>query len=134
MTEQSDSSGIRIDKWLWAARFYKTRALASDAVKSGKITVNGDKIKASRTIRLGASIRIRREGYDTEVIVQGLSDKRGPATVAQQLYLETEQSRTAYEHWREQKRLLAIPAPQPGGRPTKRDRRQLGRIKRFNEL
>ena len=117
---------VRLDKWLWAARFYKTRALATEAVNGGRVHVNGQRVKPARDVREGDEIEITRPGHSPRtVIVQGLSDRRGPATEAQGLYEETPESEAA----REKDRLMRKMAPPPpgaelGSRPTKRDRRR----------
>ncbi len=116
---------VRIDKWLWAARFYKTRAIASEAVNGGKVHLAGQRIKASRTVKLGDIYEIQR-GYDRlTVVVEGLSDRRGPATVAQTLYQETEQSMQKRERENEQRKLARLSRPTIDHRPNKRERRKL---------
>lgn len=116
---------LRIDKWLWAARFYKTRSLAGDAVKTGKVLVNGDKIKPSREIAVGDALTVKQGLFTKTVIVQSLSSRRGPASVAATLYEETSDS------IRNRERLREIQQAQPAvrrsghGRPTKRERRQI---------
>lgn len=129
MTDRSETSaraGVRLDKWLWAARMFKTRSLAADEVGKGRIQVNGLDAKPSRDVRVGDRITIRRTGVTQELEVLGLSSIRGPAPVAQQLYRETPESlRTAQAH-AESRRLGTEPAlSQSQGRPTKRDRRDL---------
>ena len=117
---------MRIDKWLWAARFYKTRALAVDEIHKGRVRVNDQDCKPARDIKVGDRISLR-QGYCTRtVIVQGLSPRRGPAPEAQQLYQETADSIALRTALAEQRHYAAEPAHaiQPG-RPTKRDRRQL---------
>jgi len=115
--------GVRIDKWLWAARFYKTRSLASQAVSGGKVHHNGGRVKPSRVVAVGDSLRIQRDEVETVVEVLALSDKRGPAVQAQTLYAETEASRARREANREERRLLAAERSGPDHRPSKRDRR-----------
>jgi len=115
---------IRIDKWLWAARFFKTRSMAAQAVTGGKVQVNGARIKPARMVQLGDELRIRRGEFEFIVIVQGLSDKRRPAREAQLLYEETEASLQQREEMREQKRLEAASKMYgPMKRPDKRERR-----------
>jgi len=114
---------VRIDKWLWAARFFKTRSLASEAVSGGKVHVNGSRVKPAKTVAVGDSLRIQRGEVEMVVSVLALSERRGPATEAQELYEETEASRLAREANREQRRLLAAERAAPAGRPNKRDRR-----------
>jgi ribosome-associated heat shock protein Hsp15 len=118
---------VRIDKWLWAARLFKTRPLAVDAVSGGRVEVNGARVKPSKDVKSGDVLELTRgEGVRMTIVVRALSDKRGPATVAQQLYEETAESVVAREAHAAQRRLVA-PPPQfeGGGRPTKRDRRRL---------
>lgn len=118
--------GLRIDKWLWAARFYKTRGLATDEVVLGRVQVNGQVVKASREVRVGDTVAVRREAVTRTVVVRGLSSVRGPAPVAQQLYEETPESLAAREQAAEQRRYAREPALAiEHGRPTKRERREL---------
>jgi len=117
---------VRIDKWLWAARFFKTRSIAAQAVAGGKIHVNGARIKPARIVQLGDELRIRRGELEFIVIVLGISDKRRPAREAQLLYEETEASLQQREEIREQKRLEAASKMYgPMKRPDKRERRQI---------
>lgn len=128
MSTATDS--IRIDKWLWAARFFKTRALAKTAVETGKVQYNGQKIKPSKTVELGATLSVK-VGYDTrQIIVCKLSQRRGPAPEAQTLYEETPESIAAREQLAAQRRLERANEQRPTKRPNKRDRRL---IRRFNE-
>ncbi|HSV47782.1 MAG TPA: S4 domain-containing protein, partial [Ramlibacter sp.] len=117
---------LRIDKWLWAARFYKTRTLASDEIGRGRVEVNGQQAKPAREVKVGDTVAVRRDSETRTVVVKGLSGVRGPAPVAQQLYEETAQSLQAREQAAQQRRY----APEPAhaiehGRPTKRGRRDL---------
>lgn len=123
----SDSlNALRIDKWLWAARFYKTRSLASDEITLGRVCINGQVVKASREVKVGDRVQIHQGEVQREVQVLGLSALRGPAPVAQLLYQETIESQQARAQAREQRFLAREPALSiEGGRPTKRDRRQL---------
>ncbi|HET9453370.1 MAG TPA: RNA-binding S4 domain-containing protein [Gemmatimonadaceae bacterium] len=121
---------MRIDKWLWAARFYKTRSLASDAVEGGHVEVNGERAKPSKQVREGDELRVRLNQYTHVIHVRGLSERRGPASEARTLYEETEESRAERERLAEQRRLAPPPAYEEGGRPTKRDRRNMARVKR----
>ena len=117
---------MRLDKWLWAARFYKTRSLAADEIGKGRVAVNGNVAKPAREVKLGDEVAMRRDGLTRTVVVQGLSEQRGPAPVAQQLYAETPQSIAARDAWVTNRRLGAEPAHSiEQGRPTKRDRRAL---------
>lgn len=117
---------LRLDKWLWAARFYKTRSLAADETGLGRVEVNGQAAKASRELKPGDTVVLRQGGLRREVVVLALSGQRGPASVAQQLYRETEDSLQARAAAAEQRRFASEPAHAIAhGRPTKRDRRQL---------
>jgi ribosome-associated heat shock protein Hsp15 len=129
-SKTDNTQKVRIDKWLWAARFYKTRSLASEAIKGGKVSVNHHRTKPSRELEVD-DILILRQGYDEKtVIVQALSDKRGPASVAQQLYSETSDSIQKREKEKELRKLAAVQRPHGEGRPTKRSRRQIHRFTR----
>lgn len=117
---------MRIDKWLWAARFYKTRSLAADEIGKHRVQVNGDVAKPAREVKVGDKVALRQGPVTRTVEVRGLSAQRGPAPVAQQLYEETAESLAAQAAAREQRRLAREPALSiEQGRPTKRDRRQL---------
>ena len=120
---------VRIDKWLWAARFFKTRSLASKAVSGGKVHLNNERIKPSRAISVGDLLQIRRLEDVFIVEVRLLSDKRGPAKIAQTLYEETADSTAARELKQEERRLIRQASPAPRGRPDKRARRQIHRFK-----
>jgi ribosome-associated heat shock protein Hsp15 len=120
---------VRLDKWLWAARFFKTRALAAEAVEGGKVEVNGDRPKRARPLQVGDELRIRLGPYEPIVTVRALSGRRGPATQAAGLYQETEASRSAREARALQlKSLHSLFGPEKG-RPTKKDRREIERLK-----
>ncbi len=119
------SDAVRIDKWLWAARFFKTRSLATDAVDSGKVRLNGERIKPARNLKPGDILAIDNGATVWEVVVQALSDVRGPAAVAQSLYAETEPSIAKRLQEAEQRKLYREPGATIRGRPTKRDRRKL---------
>jgi ribosome-associated heat shock protein Hsp15 len=120
---------VRLDKWLWAARFFKTRALAAEAVEGGKVQVNGERPKRARPVQPGDELRIRLGAYEHIVMVRALSDRRGPATAAAALYEETEASRVAREERSVQlKSLHSLFRPEKG-RPTKKDRRDIERLK-----
>lgn len=121
---------VRLDKWLWAARFFKTRTLATEAVAGGKVHVGGQRCKPSHTVRMGEMLRIQRGPEEYLITVMALSDRRSPASAAALLYEETADSRQQREALREQRRLECSPLPQPPGRPTKQDRR---RIMRFTQ-
>ena len=120
-----DAPSLRIDKWLWCARFFKSRSLAQEAVEGGHVQVNGERAKASRPVRIGDLLRITRERERYEVEVTGIPLRRGPAPEARQHYRETPQSEAARAHARELDRLSA---PVSSGRPDKRDRRDLIRV------
>jgi ribosome-associated heat shock protein Hsp15 len=123
------SEKVRLDKWLWAARFFKTRALVAEAVAGGKVEVNGDRPKRARPLQVGDELRIRLGPYEHIVTVRALSDRRGPATQAAGLYQETEASRSAREARALQlKSLHSLFGPEKG-RPTKKDRREIERLK-----
>jgi ribosome-associated heat shock protein Hsp15 len=122
---------LRIDKWLWAARFFKTRSLAADEIGRNRVQVNGDIAKASREVKAGDTVTVRFGSAIREVRVRGVSGQRGPAPQAQQLYEETPESLAAQAAAREQRRLGAEPALSiEQGRPTKRDRRELEGVRR----
>lgn len=130
-TEQSEK--IRLDKWLWAARFFKTRALATEAINGGKVHVNQARVKPSRAVHIGDVLEIRR-GYDEyKIIVKDLSDRRGPAREAVLLYEETADSIARREKLAEQRRLRALASPQPEHRPNKKERRHIIRFQRKTE-
>jgi ribosome-associated heat shock protein Hsp15 len=122
--------GVRVDKWLWAARFFKTRSQASKACDLGRIESHGGALKPAHEVRAGELLRIRNAGGEYEVEVLALSETRGPAAVAQTLYRETEASREARRLLAEQRKLMPPPeADWEQGRPTKRDRRQIERLR-----
>ena len=119
------SDHVRIDKWLWAARFFKTRSLATDAVDSGKVRCNDERVKPARNLRPGDLLAINNGATEWEVEVLALSDVRGSAPQAQLLYAETLKSSEKRQHEAEQRRLFREPTSALKGRPTKRDRRLL---------
>lgn len=114
---------VRLDLWLWAARFFKTRALAKHAIETGKVEIGGQRAKPSRSVRVGDSLKVSRAEEVFVVDVQGLSDVRGPATVAQQLYVETEASRVLREQARAQRMAERNGYRAPETKPDKRARR-----------
>lgn len=121
---------VRLDKWLWAARFFKTRSLAMTAIKGGKISVNGQHPKPGRELAIDDTLTIR-QGQDIKtVIVQALAAQRGPAIIAQQLYEETQESVRRREKERELRQFSLAQRPRGEGRPTKRQRRQIHRFTR----
>jgi len=132
MTERDDNAEdgrVRLDKWLWAARFYKTRSLAAEAVAGGKVQVNGDRAKRARPLQVGDEIRLRQGPYELLVVVRAVSARRGPASVAAELYEERPESRAAREAMALQLKSLHAAFIPEKGRPTKRDRRDLERLK-----
>ena len=138
LEENPDKTGPgdqRLDKWLWAARFYKTRSLAAQAIEAGRVPVNGASAKASRSLRPGALVLMRQSPYTRTVEVLGLSSVRGPAPVAQQLYAETAQSQQDRQQAAQARRFGVEPAlSQEQGRPTKRDRRSLVEWQRWSAV
>jgi len=126
MTQQDEP--IRIDKWLWAARFFKTRSLAADAVSGGKVEINGERAKPSRSVRLGDKLCVRRGPYEWIIVVKEVSRLRGPAPQAQLLYQETAESAHKRQTIAAQLQLERPPEFDAPGRPTKRDRREMSRF------
>lgn len=118
-------TGVRMDLWLWAARFFKVRALSKRACELGRIQCNGHPVKASREVRVGDMLRITSDGGDFEVEVLLLSDVRGPAPVAQTLYRETDASRAMRQKVTEERKAMRMFEPAPQTRPSKRDRRRI---------
>ena len=125
---QETKSEIRVDKWLWAARFFKTRSLAADAVAGGKVTLNGGRPKPSRIIRLGDCLSIRRGAREWSIIVTGTSNYRGPASDAAALYEETEESRTKRQAALAQLKLQRPAIFDSARRPSKKDRRAISKF------
>jgi ribosome-associated heat shock protein Hsp15 len=121
------SGPVRLDKWLWAARFFKTRSLATDAIERGKVRVGGERVKPARPVRLDDLLSIDNGADSWEVAVRGLSDVRGAAPVARLLYQETEASVARREQEALRHKLFREPGAEIKGRPTKRDRRQLSK-------
>lgn len=128
MTDHGTGPSLRLDKWLWAARFFKTRSAAAEAVTGGKVHLNGHRIKPARAVRPGDELAIRRGAQLMTVIVRDIASQRRPAPEAQRLYEETEQSRALRERAAEQRRGVRHDALAMAGRPSKRDRRQLRRL------
>ncbi|MBL8984004.1 MAG: RNA-binding S4 domain-containing protein [Gemmatimonadetes bacterium] len=124
VTHRTTDEPVRLDKWLWAARFFKTRALAAEAIDKGHVDVNDDKAKRSRNVHPGDRITIRRPPFEHRITVLMLSDQRGPATVASTMYEESAESRARRELTAAQIRAAG---PSVDGRPTKRDRREIDR-------
>jgi ribosome-associated heat shock protein Hsp15 len=118
---------VRIDKWLWAARFFKTRSLATEAVDNGRVRLDGERIKPARAVRIDDKLTIDNGAETWEVLVLAISDQRGPAPVARTLYQETENSVVRRENDLQARKLYREPGSTIKGRPTKRDRRQLSK-------
>jgi ribosome-associated heat shock protein Hsp15 len=133
MRSDSDAAGpdrVRIDKWLWAARFFKTRSIAADAISGGKVELNGERTKPAKLLQVGDEVRLRLGPYEHIVLVRGLSERRGPATDAMRLYEETPASIAARAKYAEQLRMApAAFVYEEKGRPTKRDRREIERFR-----
>jgi ribosome-associated heat shock protein Hsp15 len=127
MTENDDR--IRLDKWLWAARFYKTRSLAAEAIAGGKVQVNGDRVKRAKPVQIGDEVRIRQGPYEHLIVVRGVSDRRGPAASAAELYDEKPESLAARQAMAIQLKSLHAAFVPERGRPTKKDRREINRLK-----
>jgi ribosome-associated heat shock protein Hsp15 len=125
-----DVQKVRLDKWLWAARFYKTRSLAAEAVETGKVEVNGERAKRAKQLQVGDSLRIRLGPYHHIVVVRGLSERRGPASTAATLYEETAEGRKAREAMQLQVKAAQSVSGYESGRPTKKDRRDIERLRR----
>jgi len=124
MPEKPDSH-VRLDKWLWAARFYKTRSLAAQAIDAGRARADDQRVKPSHAIRAGARITLRKDALIWKVEVAAVSDKRGPASEAAKLYRESPEDAAVREEEIARRRAAAASAPRTSGRPTKRDRRKL---------
>ena len=119
---------MRLDKWLWAARFFKTRSLAQQAIAAGQVKLNEVRVKPAHELKVGDSVFLRKEDVQWQIEVRALSDKRGPAEQARKLYVESEASRAERERRGDLRRWGAEPARDLKGRPTKRDRRLLERL------
>ncbi len=130
MSPKASDNKVRLDRWLWAARFYKTRSVAAAAVDGGKVQVNGSRAKRSTTVHVGDGVRIRKPPYEFTVTVRALSERRGPATVAHTLYQETVASVRARETLRVQLKQQPHVAYEGRGRPTKKERRRIEQFKR----
>ena len=118
-------TGVRIDKWLWAARFFKSRALAGKACELGRVESQGQPVKPAREVHVGDLFQVKTEGGEFEIKVLALSEVRGPASTAQTLYAETDASKQARMKAAEERKLLKAFTPAPAGRPSKRDRRRI---------
>ena len=132
--KSKDKDGVkaRLDKWLWAARFYKTRQLAAEAINGGHVHLNGQRIKPSRVIQIADKLTIHKTPFTFEISVEGLNIRRGPAKEAQLLYIEDEESIKKREVLAEQRKLDAAQFPHAERRPDKRDRRRIIRFKNVN--
>ena len=124
------SRRVRLDKWLWAARFYKTRGLSADAIDAGKIEVNGERAKRARLVQAGDKVRIRIGPYEHVITIKDVSDRRGSAPVAQALYEEEAESKKAREVMAAHVRAMNANTGYESGRPTKKDRREIERLRR----
>ena len=131
MKEETPSPDrVRLDKWLWAARFYKTRGLAVEAIDGGKVQVAGDRVKRARLVRVGEQLRVRQGPYEHIIVVRALSERRGPAPEAAKLYQETPESLAARERLAFQLKAASTAlVHEEKGRPTKRHRRHLDRLR-----
>lgn len=121
---------VRIDKWLWAARFYKTRSLAQQAVEGGRVRLDGERVKPARELKAGDALAISVGEYEWQVTVTGLAERRGSADLARSLYRESDESRARRQAMVEMRRLTPEPSQAIKGRPTKRERRALERLRR----
>jgi ribosome-associated heat shock protein Hsp15 len=122
-------TSVRIDKWLWAARFFKTRSLASRACEMGRVESNGQHVKPSREVRIGDLLQVKNDSGEFQIEVLGLSEMRGPAPVAQTLYRETEASRESRLKLAEERKAMPRYETSTEGKPSKRDRRQIDRLR-----
>ena len=129
MQKNSEKNEVRLDKWLWAARFYKTRSLARSMIEGGKVDYNGAKAKPSRIVEIGAMVKLLQGNLRKEVEIIQISDIRGPASIAQTLYRETDESIKQREKLLEQIKINALQAPHPDEKPNKKERRALINIK-----
>ncbi len=125
-----ETTRVRLDKWLWAARFFKTRALAADAIESGKVEVNGERAKRAKQLQAGDSVRVRLGPYHHLITVLAVSERRGPASVARTLYEENAEGRKAREALQIQVKAAQSASSYDRGRPTKKDRREIEKLRR----
>jgi ribosome-associated heat shock protein Hsp15 len=133
-SENAEKNKIRLDKWLWAARFYKTRALATEAIRGGKVHLNGQRFKPSHNAEIGHTIRIKKESIEQTVIIRELSGKRGPASTAQTLYEETRESIELREKCTQERKAMFEGMPQyTVRRPSKKDRRKIIQFKQAQQ-
>ena len=130
MKSANSDAGIRLDKWLWAARFYKTRSLATEALKGGKVHLNQQRVKPSHHAEVGQSLRIKKESIEQTIIIKQLSAKRGPASIAQTLYEETAESIELRDKLSQERKAIYAGMPQYASRrPSKKDRRKIIQFK-----
>jgi ribosome-associated heat shock protein Hsp15 len=120
---------VRVDKWLWAARFFKTRSLAADAVGAGHVEVNGERVKRAKTVQAGDRVKLRLGPYEHHVVVRDVAERRGPASVAATLYEETPESKAARAQRALEMKSLSSAFSYDAGKPTKKDRRDLDRFR-----
>jgi ribosome-associated heat shock protein Hsp15 len=130
MAAEDSADSQRFDKWLWHVRFYKTRSLATEAIRGGKAHLNGERVKPAHMVRVGDLVSLSLQGIVAEFAVLGLPSRRGPAAEAQAHFAETPQSAQRRGQLREQQRLAQLSRPRPEGRPDKRDRRRLMKLQR----
>ncbi len=130
MTADEQADDQRLDKWLWHARFYKTRSLATAAINGGKVHLNAERVKPAHRVRIGDRLSLSLQGIVAEFEVRGLPQRRGPAAEAKAAFLETAASAARRARLQEQQRLAQVSRPRPEGRPDKRDRRRLMRLQR----
>ncbi len=130
MAPEDKSDGHRLDKWLWYARFYKTRSLATAAINGGKVHLNAERVKPAHRVRIGDRLSLSLQGVVAEFEIKGLPGRRGPAPEAQTHYFETQASAERRAHLRDQQKLAQLSRPRPDSRPDKRDRRRLVRLHR----
>jgi ribosome-associated heat shock protein Hsp15 len=123
--DAADALRVRFDKWLWAARFYKTRTLAAQAIDAGQARLGSERVKPAHAVRMGDAVSVRKHGMAWELVVTGVADRRGSAAVAATLYRETAESLAARTEELSRRRAAAASEPRFPGRPTKRDRRKL---------
>lgn len=126
---EAEDNKIRIDVWMWAARFYKTRSVARNAIQAGKVTYNGQKCKAGKLVEVGSRIKFKAGFDEKEIVVKDLSKQRGNAAIAQSLYEETQESLAQRERNKEARKLSAFHSPRPDHKPDKKQRRELLKIK-----
>lgn len=127
--KEKPSDGVRLDKWLWAARFYKTRADAREMIEGGKVHYNGQRSKPSKLVEVAAELTLRQGNDQRTVVIEAITDKRGPATVAQKLYRETVESIEKREKVALARKMNALTMPHPDRRPDKKERRDLMKFK-----